>query len=188
MLNWPKLSRADGQSNCNLQPQKIEAKRVAQEMTETRIIQQCFFPTTTHPNILISRDKSFLKCYILPNPPWLLIRYFQILGDFHDLPQDQTMMLKVFLDDDLRSTAQDHEKIESYQWQNQSKGRIIYRTQQSMNIIPPTMKKDAPPWPSGTIALTTTMSPIPNRGQMFIIEAGTSRVGIGIALMQDDQL
>ncbi|RZS28259.1 hypothetical protein BHM03_00061834, partial [Ensete ventricosum] len=35
-----------------------------------------------------------------------------ISGDFHGFPQDRTMMLKDFLDDDLRSTAQDHEKIE----------------------------------------------------------------------------
>ncbi|RRT43013.1 hypothetical protein B296_00025483 [Ensete ventricosum] len=39
-------------------------------------------------------------------------RHFQISVDFHDFPQDWTMMLKNFLNDDLRSTAQDHEKIE----------------------------------------------------------------------------
>ncbi|RRT48074.1 hypothetical protein B296_00035238 [Ensete ventricosum] len=60
-------------------------------------------------------DKFFLKCYISPNLPWLLMRHFQILGEFHNFPQDRTMMLNVFLDDDLRSTTQDHEKIESYQ-------------------------------------------------------------------------
>ncbi|RWV85100.1 hypothetical protein GW17_00053134 [Ensete ventricosum] len=38
-------------------------------------------------------------------------KHFQILGDFHDFPQDQTMMPKDFLDDDLRSTAQDREEI-----------------------------------------------------------------------------
>ncbi|RRT66367.1 hypothetical protein B296_00035819 [Ensete ventricosum] len=32
------------------------------------------------------------------------------------------------------------------------------------------------------------MSSTPNRGHMLIIGADTSRVGIGIALMQDDQL
>ncbi|RZR95824.1 hypothetical protein BHM03_00024714 [Ensete ventricosum] len=71
------------------------------------------FPATTHPYILVSKDKFFLKCYIQPNLPWLLKRHFQILGNFYDFPQDRTMMLKVFLDDDLRSTAQDREKIES---------------------------------------------------------------------------
>ncbi|RZR93573.1 hypothetical protein BHM03_00022125 [Ensete ventricosum] len=40
----------------------------------------------------------------------------QIQGDFHDFPQDWTIMLKDFLDDDLRSTAQDREKIEPLQW------------------------------------------------------------------------
>ncbi|RRT62774.1 hypothetical protein B296_00005385 [Ensete ventricosum] len=33
-------------------------------------------------------------------------------SDFHDFPQDRSMMLKDFLDDDLQSTAQDREKIE----------------------------------------------------------------------------
>ncbi|RWW79617.1 hypothetical protein BHE74_00012084 [Ensete ventricosum] len=113
------------------------------------------------------------------------MQYFQISGDFHDFPQDWTMMLKDFLDDDLRSMAQDREKIEPLQWRNHSKRRIIYRTQRS---IPLTIKKDAPPWPSGTIALTTRMSSTPNHGQMFIIGSNTSRVGIGVTLMQDDPL
>ncbi|RRT82911.1 hypothetical protein B296_00006564 [Ensete ventricosum] len=142
----------------------------------------------TESTQLHKQDKFFLKSYILPNSPWLLMQYFKISGDFHDFPQDRTMMLKVFLNDDLQPTTQDHEKIESRQWQNQSKGRIICKTQQSMNIIPLTMKKDAPRWPSGTLALTTMMSSTPNRGQMFIIGVDTSRVGISITLMQDDQL
>ncbi|RWW11644.1 hypothetical protein BHE74_00044726 [Ensete ventricosum] len=69
--------------------QQIEAKRIAQEMTETRIIRLCFFPATTlHPFIFVSGDKLFLKCYILPNMPWFLMRHSQILGDFHDFPQE----------------------------------------------------------------------------------------------------
>ncbi|RRT40406.1 hypothetical protein B296_00037865 [Ensete ventricosum] len=49
----------------------------------------------------------------------------KISGDFHDFTQDRTMMLKDFLDDDLRSTAQDHKKIEPLKWRNQKRGRII---------------------------------------------------------------
>ncbi|RRT43426.1 hypothetical protein B296_00006375 [Ensete ventricosum] len=56
-----------------------------------------------------------------------------------------------------------------------------------MNGNPLIIKKDAPPWPSGTIALTTTMSSTPNCGQMFIIGADTSRVGVNTILMQDGQ-
>ncbi|RZR86670.1 hypothetical protein BHM03_00013901 [Ensete ventricosum] len=37
----------------------------------------------------------------------------KISYDFHNFPQDKIVMLKDFLDDDLRSTVQDHEKIES---------------------------------------------------------------------------
>ncbi|RRT60341.1 hypothetical protein B296_00015350 [Ensete ventricosum] len=142
-------------------------------------------------------------CYPwLPSSTWRLhhrgpyiaaIRYLQpedcsytiqsISGDFHDFYQDRIMMLKDFLDDDLRSTDQDREKTEPLKWRNQNKRRIIWRSQQ--NIIPLTMKKGAPPWLSGTIALTTMMLLTPNRGQMFMIGADTSRVGIDITLMQD---
>ncbi|RWW62458.1 hypothetical protein BHE74_00030403 [Ensete ventricosum] len=115
------------------------------------------------------------------------MQYFQISGDFHDFPQDRTMMLKDFLDDDIRSTAQDREKIEPLQWRNQKRGRIICRTQRSMNIIPLIIKKDAPPWPSGTIALTATMSSTPHRGQMFIIGVDTPRVGVSTILVQNGQ-
>ncbi|RWW13564.1 hypothetical protein GW17_00022706 [Ensete ventricosum] len=98
---------------------------------------------------------------------------------------------EVFPDDDLRSTAHDRKKIKSLQWKNRSKRVIICRTQQNMNITPLTVKKDAPPWPSGTIALTTTMPStptptFPDCGQMFLIGAETSRVGI-VTLMQDDR-
>ncbi|RZS03128.1 hypothetical protein BHM03_00033268 [Ensete ventricosum] len=57
-------------------------------------------------------DKLLLKCYIPSNSPWLLMQHFRISGDFHDFPQDQTMMLKDLLDYDFRSKAQDREKIE----------------------------------------------------------------------------
>ncbi|RWV82935.1 hypothetical protein GW17_00055524 [Ensete ventricosum] len=166
-------------------PQKIKDKRVAQEMTEIQIVGSCLFLATTHPYILFPRDKLLLKCYIPPNSPWLLMQHFQISGDFHDFPHDLTMMLKDLLDDDFRSTTQDHEKFKPLQWQNLNKRRIIRKSQ---NIIPLTVKKDAPPWPSGTIALTTTILSPPSHGQMFMIGTDISRVGIDGTLVQDGRL
>ncbi|RZR98688.1 hypothetical protein BHM03_00028093 [Ensete ventricosum] len=103
------------------------------------------------------------------------------------------MMLEVFPDDDLRSTAHDRKKIESLQWQNQSKRGIICKTQRNMNVAPLTIKKDAPPWRSGTIVLTTILSSTPTLafpyyGHMFVIGADTSRIGISVILKQDDRL
>ncbi|RWW52480.1 hypothetical protein BHE74_00041096 [Ensete ventricosum] len=107
MLNRPKLLLVVAWPDCFLQPQKVEEKRVVQEIIETRTVRPYLFPAMTHPYILFPGDKLLLKCYIPSNSPWLLIS-----GDFHDFPQDQIMMLKDFLDDDLRFTAQDREKIE----------------------------------------------------------------------------
>ncbi|RRT71359.1 hypothetical protein B296_00002537 [Ensete ventricosum] len=75
----------------------------------------------TCPYILFPGDKQLLKCYILSNSPWLLMQHFHISSDFHDFPQDWTMMLKDILDNDLRSMAQDREKIEPLQWRNQKR-------------------------------------------------------------------
>ncbi|RWW66028.1 hypothetical protein BHE74_00026631 [Ensete ventricosum] len=112
MLNRSKLLPVVARPDCFIQPQKVKDKRVVQEMTETRIVRPCLFPAITRPYILFPEDKLLLKCYILLNSPWLLMQHFQISGDFHDFPQDRTMMLKDFLDDDLQSMAQDREKIE----------------------------------------------------------------------------
>ncbi|RZR88896.1 hypothetical protein BHM03_00016545 [Ensete ventricosum] len=38
------------------------------------------------------------------------MQHFQISGYFHDFPKEQTMMLEVFPDDDLRFTAHDRKK------------------------------------------------------------------------------
>ncbi|RZS06177.1 hypothetical protein BHM03_00036796 [Ensete ventricosum] len=98
-LKWPKEPPTDARPNCCPHPQKTEAKRIAQEMTKTQIIQPRFFlATTLHPYSFVSRDKLYMKCYIPPNLPWFLMRHCQISGDF---PQEQTMMLEVFPDDDL---------------------------------------------------------------------------------------
>ncbi|RWV93220.1 hypothetical protein GW17_00044341 [Ensete ventricosum] len=141
----------------------------------------------TRPYILFPRDKLLLKCRILLNSPWLLMQHIQISRDFHDFFQDQTMMLKDFLNNDIRSMTQDHKKIEPLQWGNQKRARIICRTQRSINIIPLIIKKDAPPWLSGTIALTATMSSTPNHDKIFIIGVDTPRVGVSTILMQDGQ-
>ncbi|RRT64939.1 hypothetical protein B296_00013567 [Ensete ventricosum] len=175
-----KVKVADGQ----ILKWSQKCPRVKLILQEQDVIADFFLIPLDGFDIMLGVDwgKLPLMYYILSNSPWLLMQHFQISGDFHDFPQDWTMMLKDFLGDDLRSMAQDREKIEPLQWGNHNKRRIICRTQRS---IPLTIKKDAPPWPSGTIALTTRMSSTPNRGQMFIIGSNTSRVGIGVTLMQD---
>ncbi|RZR78167.1 hypothetical protein BHM03_00003421 [Ensete ventricosum] len=57
--------------------------------------------------------KLFLKCHIQSNQLWLLKQRSQILGYFHDFFKEWTIMLKIFPDDDHRSTAHDYKKIES---------------------------------------------------------------------------
>ncbi|RRT37175.1 hypothetical protein B296_00056366 [Ensete ventricosum] len=83
-----------------------------------------------------------------------------ISGYFHDFTEEQTIMLKVFLDDDLGSTAHDHKK-------EQEKG--IH-----MTLI--------------VMMSSISMLALPERGNMFILRVDTSRVGIGITLMQDGRL
>ncbi|RWW75284.1 hypothetical protein BHE74_00016692 [Ensete ventricosum] len=41
---------------------------------------------------------------------WVLMYCSLVSGYFHDFIEEQTMMLKVFLDDDLGSTAHDRRK------------------------------------------------------------------------------
>ncbi|RRT58192.1 hypothetical protein B296_00005014 [Ensete ventricosum] len=101
MLNRSKLLPVVVRLDYFIQPQKVKDKRVVHEITETRIIRPCLFPAMTRPYILFPEDKLLLKYYILLNSPWLLMQHFQISGDFHDFPQDRTMMLKEFLDDDI---------------------------------------------------------------------------------------
>ncbi|RRT73672.1 hypothetical protein B296_00021399 [Ensete ventricosum] len=67
ILNWLKLPPT--YARLDYCPQKIEAKRVAQEMTETWIARPCYFLATTHSYILVFRDKFFLKCYVQSNLP-----------------------------------------------------------------------------------------------------------------------
>ncbi|RRT65069.1 hypothetical protein B296_00008038 [Ensete ventricosum] len=44
------------------------------------------------------------------NQLWVLMQCSLILGYFHDFTEERTIMLKVFPDDDLRSTAHDRKK------------------------------------------------------------------------------
>ncbi|RWV85844.1 hypothetical protein GW17_00052326 [Ensete ventricosum] len=80
-----------------------------------------------------------------------------ISGYFHDFTEERTMMLKVFLDDDLGSTAHDRKK-------EQEKGT---------HMTPTTMMP------------SISMLALPERGNVFVLGADTSRVGIGVTLMQD---
>ncbi|RWV80592.1 hypothetical protein GW17_00058110, partial [Ensete ventricosum] len=80
-----------------------------------------------------------------------------ISGYFHDFTEERTMMLKVFPDDNLRSTAHDHKK-------EQEKDIHMTLTVMMSSI---------------------SMLALPERGNMFVLRADTSRVGIGVTLMQD---
>ncbi|RWW45800.1 hypothetical protein BHE74_00048330 [Ensete ventricosum] len=55
-------------------------------------------------------DKLFLKCHIQLNQLWVLMLCSLISGNFHDFIEKRTMMLKVFLDDDVGSMAHDCKK------------------------------------------------------------------------------
>ncbi|RRT32366.1 hypothetical protein B296_00052895 [Ensete ventricosum] len=80
-----------------------------------------------------------------------------ISGYFYDFIEERTMMLKVFPDDNLGSTAYDRKK-------EHDKG--IHMTPTAM-------------MPS------TSMLALPERDNVFVLEADTSRVEIGVTLMQD---
>ncbi|RRT72623.1 hypothetical protein B296_00001531 [Ensete ventricosum] len=56
---------------------------------------------------LFRLDKLFLKCHIQLNQLWVLMQCSLISGYFHDFTGEQIMMLKVFPNDDLRSTTHD---------------------------------------------------------------------------------
>ncbi|RZS24067.1 hypothetical protein BHM03_00057098 [Ensete ventricosum] len=80
-----------------------------------------------------------------------------ISGYFHDFIEERTMMLRVFPDDDLGSTVHDREKEQE---------KIIHMTPTAM-------------MPS------ISMLALPERGNVFVLGADTSRVGIGVTVMQD---
>ncbi|RRT32241.1 hypothetical protein B296_00042729 [Ensete ventricosum] len=108
--------------------------------------------------LFVCRDKLFLKYHIQLNQLWFLMQCSLISGYFHDFIKESIMMLKVFPDNDLRSMAHDRKK-------EQEKG--IHMTPTAM-------------MPS------ISMLALPECGKVFLLGADTSRVGIGITLMQDD--
>ncbi|RWW47044.1 hypothetical protein BHE74_00046999 [Ensete ventricosum] len=110
--------------------------------------------------IFVCRDKHFLKCHIPLNQLWVLMQCSLISGYFHDFTEQRTMMLKVFPDDDLGSTAHDRKK-------EQEKG---------INMTPTAMIP------------SISMLALPERGNVFVLGADTSRVGIGVTLMQYGRL
>ncbi|RRT31548.1 hypothetical protein B296_00057788 [Ensete ventricosum] len=81
-----------------------------------------------------------------------------ISGYFHDFIEERTMMLKVFPDDDIGSTAHNHKK-------EQEKGIHMTSTAMMSSI---------------------SMLALLERGNVFVLGADASRVGIGVTLMQDD--
>ncbi|RZS25762.1 hypothetical protein BHM03_00059014, partial [Ensete ventricosum] len=115
------------------------------------------FQRTEAKTIVQETDKLFLKCRIQLNQLWVLMQCSLISGYFHDFTEERTMMLKVFPDDDLGSTAHDRKK-------EQEKG--IHMTPTAM-------------MPS------ISMLALPERGNVFVLGADTSRVGIDVTLMQD---
>ncbi|RZS28621.1 hypothetical protein BHM03_00062244 [Ensete ventricosum] len=80
-----------------------------------------------------------------------------ISGYFHDFTEEQTMMPKVFPDDDLGSTTRDRKKEQ----------------EKDIHMTPIAMMS------------SISMLVLPECGNVFILGADTSRVGISITLMQD---
>ncbi|RRT40513.1 hypothetical protein B296_00039532 [Ensete ventricosum] len=79
-----------------------------------------------------------------------------ISGYFHDFTEERTMMLKVFLDDDLRSMAHDRKKEQE---------KRIYMT------------------PTVMMPYISMLS-LPERGNVFVLGVDTSNVRINVTLMQ----
>ncbi|RWW24502.1 hypothetical protein GW17_00011205 [Ensete ventricosum] len=107
--------------------------------------------------LFVCRDKLFLKCHIQLNQLWVLMQCSLISGYFHDFTEERTMMLKVFPDDDLGSMAHDRKK-------EQEKG---------IHMTPIAMMS------------SISMLALPERGNVFVLRADISRVGIGIKITVD---
>ncbi|RWV93738.1 hypothetical protein GW17_00043781 [Ensete ventricosum] len=92
---------------------KLENMTLEPKENDTPQLVTCMVPTLAdHTNLQKLKIEGFLE----QQSVIILIdagsTHNFMSSDFHDFPQDQSMMLKDFLDDDLRSTAQDREKIE----------------------------------------------------------------------------
>ncbi|RZS23727.1 hypothetical protein BHM03_00056703 [Ensete ventricosum] len=105
-------------------------------------------------------DLIYNQLVTLLNQLWVLMQCSLISGYFHDFTEERTMMLKVFPDDDLRFTAHDRKK-------EQEKG---------IHMTPTTMIS------------SISMLALLERGNIFVLGEDTSRVGIGVTLMQDGRL
>ncbi|RRT38775.1 hypothetical protein B296_00027127 [Ensete ventricosum] len=110
--------------------------------------------------LFVYRDKLFLKCHIQLNQLWVLMQCCLISGYFHDFIEEGTMMLKVFPNDDIGSTAHDRKK-------EQEKG---------IHMTPTAMMQ------------SISMLALLECDDVFVLGADTSRVRIGITLMQDGRL
>ncbi|RRT77934.1 hypothetical protein B296_00005412 [Ensete ventricosum] len=104
-----------------------------------------------------TRDKLFLKYHIQLNQLWFLTQCSLISRYFHDFTEERTMILKIFPDDDLKSMAHDRKK----------------ELKKGIHMTPTTMMP------------SISMLALPERSNMFILGADTSRVEIGVTLMQD---
>ncbi|RWW10202.1 hypothetical protein GW17_00026261, partial [Ensete ventricosum] len=91
------------------------------------------------------------------NQLWVLMQCSLISGYFHDFIEERIMMLKVFPDDDLGSTAHDRRKEQ----------------EKDIHMTPTAMMP------------SISMLALPKRDNMFVLGADISRVGIDITLMQD---
>ncbi|RRT59622.1 hypothetical protein B296_00008998 [Ensete ventricosum] len=80
-----------------------------------------------------------------------------ISGYFHNFIEERTIMLKVFRDNDLESTAHDRKK-------EYEKGIHMTSTAMMPSIL---------------------MLVLPERGNVFVLGADTSRVRIDVTLIQD---
>ncbi|RWW39482.1 hypothetical protein BHE74_00055192 [Ensete ventricosum] len=107
--------------------------------------------------ILFRLDKLFLKCHIQLNQLWVLMQCSLISSYFHDFTEEYIMMLKVFPDDDLRSTTHNCKKEQ----------------EKDIHMTPTTMMP------------SISMLALPERGNVFVLRVDTSKVGIDVTLIQD---
>ncbi|RWV90485.1 hypothetical protein GW17_00047306 [Ensete ventricosum] len=157
VLHDPHMLVLQGEPPAHIRPyysphfQRTEAKKIVQGKREIRIIRpQPSLAMTLYLQklyLFVCRDKLFLKCHIQLNQLWVLMQCFLISVYFHDFTEEQTMMLKVFPNDDLGSTAHDRKK-------EQGKG---------IHMTPTTMMP------------SISMLALPKRGNVFVLRADTSR-------------
>ncbi|RZR96981.1 hypothetical protein BHM03_00026082 [Ensete ventricosum] len=108
--------------------------------------------------VFLLLDNLFLKCHIKLNRLWVLMQCSLISGYFHDFIEERTMMLKVFLDNDLEFTIHDRKKEQ----------------EKDIHMTPTAMMP------------SISMLALPERDNVFVLRA--SRVGIEVTLMQDGRL